>query len=94
MVSITAKRAMVGCFKTIELANNEGKLQSAMSKSKETERWHHQTEKKRLFKVTETQLRQQIHMATYICNTFLRYQIKENKKAEIRTERSQVFKER
>lgn len=49
--------------------------------------------KNRLFKVTETQLREQIDVTTYIYNTFLRYQIKENKKAE-RTEGSQVFKEK
>lgn len=65
-----------------------------MSKSKETEKWHDQTEKNRWFKVTATQLRLQIHVATYIYSAFVRYQIKENKKAERRTERSQVYKER
>lgn len=50
--------------------------------------------KNRLFKVTETQIRLQIQVATYIYSAFVRYQIKENKKAERRTERSQVYKER
>lgn len=47
MVSITAKHVMVWCDQTIKLANNqkEGELLGAMSKSKETERWHDQTEK-------------------------------------------------
>lgn len=38
---------MVGCGKTNKLANNykEGKLLSAMSKSKEMEIWYDQTEK-------------------------------------------------
>lgn len=50
--------------------------------------------KNKLFKVTEIQLRLQIHVATYIYSAFDRYWIKENKKAERRIERSQVYKER
>lgn len=72
---------MVWCGKTIKLANNqrERKLQSAVSESKETERWQGQDRKNRLFKMTETQVRLQIYMSTYIYCALVRYQIKEKK---------------
>lgn len=40
--------------------------------------------------MTETQLRLQIPVATYIYSAFVRCQIKENKKAERRTEKSSL----
>lgn len=60
-----------------------------MSESKETERWQGQERKNRLLKMTETQARVQIFVATYIYSALARYQIKEKK-----AETSQVYKER
>lgn len=57
-----------------------------MSESKETERWQGQERKNRLLKMTETQVRVQIFLVTYIYSAW----IKEKKKAET----SQVYKER
>ena len=83
---------MVWCGKTIKLANNyrERKLQSAVSESKETERWPGQDRRNRLFEMTETQVRLQIYVATYIYNALVTYHIKEKKSREKSQEKSSL----